>query len=334
MKERIPKIRAYLEKYYQYGKGKQVIDYYKIFDLSSEMSIEELTSKIKSARLSVLFHPDSVSFLPDDIRIDDYMKMIDIVCEMINVFGSNENKQRYDRKLTKFKLNQSKEKIQKQGYHRQNGSDPIISFYDEEKYQYAVVHNILKYGFDYTKKALSDFLKENYINGFTRDYSVRDVIQDLGRDKIINILRKHYQNKNIKLDENLENAIIHSFSYLYLHDPKISEVIHTYCDACYQTIYKYDSLFDHDQASYAVFQLISNKDFSSFTNQGGARSSLKSCVKKNDGKIIPTIYLIANDKYSYFQLKNMSDMDLSDRFISFLRNDSKFYQESKKGRRF
>lgn len=81
-----------------YDESQSIVDYYQLFGFNKNMSIEEIKNQIKQKRLQVLFHPDQISFVPQEYH-EKYLKMIEITKDVVNTFDNYQNKEAYDNRL-------------------------------------------------------------------------------------------------------------------------------------------------------------------------------------------------------------------------------------------
>lgn len=110
--DKIARIREILN---NYDETREFVDYYQVFGLDPKSSVEELKAELKKKNLRVLFHPDQLMFLPDELR-PKFEKMVEIIKDFNNILDDTYNKNRYDREVREFK---EKEEMKKQQQERE-----------------------------------------------------------------------------------------------------------------------------------------------------------------------------------------------------------------------
>ena len=264
----------------RYSDSQELVDYYQLLGLSQSMTLEEIQNQIKKQKIQVLFHPDQISFIPLEYQ-DQYLKMIEIIKDVINTFDSLENKEAYDRKLQK-QSKYSDNNQQFTDYANSNDSnhfDQDINNKTQDlealKFREAMIANARKYGFEFTRTALRNLMNNNSVKGFTRDYNVRNIISSIRKEKILSILSEASVEDTTKGRRVYSEQIIMNYltNLIFSHQQFRNQVI---CleQACLNTIYRYD-LQEHIGQTYrALRKFSSTGDASAFTNANNARNNL------------------------------------------------------------
>lgn len=158
--ERLKSILELLDKYDSMENTEDMIDYYQLFGFRKSMFLEEIKIKIHNLNLTVLFHPDQVNYIPEEYR-EKYVEMLKIVNGMLYTFSTVEKRKAYDKQLRDYEIEQKR--IQAE-------NDRQIEKKREEKLRTILLSNFEKYGFEFTREALYNFVHHNTSTGFTRDY--------------------------------------------------------------------------------------------------------------------------------------------------------------------
>lgn len=347
VQEKLPIFLHYLENYRKFSNGSGILDYYKIFELSDQLSVELLNKEIKKKRLQILFHPDFGIQFPDEYK-EDFKILVNCFNDMQGVFSDDKVKANYDRKLELEKLEEAKRKVvseqQKEVKRKGNGekqehqdfknrshSVEKVTREDEVHFDNAVCQNILKHGFEHTCKAILDMVRIDWEFGFTRDNQVRKTIINLGRNKIYMILSKYDEHKNLK-DYN-KDAVIYYLSSLVNRDERLRSKMDAYIAACTVTYHKYDldsSNLSCSQTFRAVRRAVIHKEFDGFARDYDSRKNLEQCVLVKDIQLLTYLYLNnfrgMDPECDYHYLSRIEEQGLiktadvlAFKFVSFLR---------------
>lgn len=263
----------------RYSDSKELVDYYQLLELDQNMTLEELQNQIKKRKIQVLFHPDQISFIPLEYQ-SKYLKMIEIIKDVINTFDSPKNKVAYDRKLqeqSRYDNNQNFTSYSNRDSSYQSYEDMNNKTQDLEalKFREAIVANAMKYGFEFTRTALRNLMIDNSVKGFTRDHNVRNIISSISKEKIISILSDAsvedvMQGKKMSTEELIMNYLTDLiFGYQQFRNQVLCLE-----QACLNTIYRYDLQGYKGQTYRALERFSSMGDVSAFTNTNNARNNL------------------------------------------------------------
>lgn len=254
-KERLEQVIEILNKYDK----NEFINYYELFNLDKNMNIDDLNSEIRKKRLQVLFHPDQISFIPETYH-SKYYEMIDIVKESINTFSNRNAKEKYDRNLDEF--------ISKKDFADEEKTEDLTEVILAD----AVIENSKKYGFESTMLALSDLIRSNHINGFTRQNGTREAIKGLDREKLLNVINSSsLEDTNL----NIEQIVINYLTDLLYKIPEYKKQIGLIEQACLTTYYKYDLNNNQNQTKTALDNYCINGNVKYFTNDNKVREYLE-----------------------------------------------------------
>lgn len=265
------KLEEVLEILSRYNENQSVTDYYQLFGFNKNMTVEEIKSQIKQKRLQVLFHPDQISFIPSEHH-DKYLKMIEIIKDVVNTFDNYQNKESYDQSL----FNRSNNN-QQSNYYEEDKTEDL----DEINFGQAIILNSNKHGFKFTRDAIYHLIKYQNVNGFTRDNNVRNMVANIDRNKLMDILLSHsVKDKNVTL----EQIIMNYLSDFVYSNQTIKKQLDCIEKACSDTINKYDINGYRNQTTNALNRFCNNGDVSAFTNSNGGRTNLEHNVDYRNAK--------------------------------------------------
>lgn len=292
-KDRLKQVLEILSKY----DNSKFVNYYELFNLDKNMSIDELNNIIRKNRLQVLFHPDQIHFIPEEYH-SKYLEVVEIVKNVIDTFSSYRNKEKYDSDLKEFLTNNKSN-----NFNNKAGNDASSSYrsnssynqsyssrtseanqnksneYQEDKTEdldeialvEAIVLNSKKYGLDFTMKSLIDLIVINSVKGFTRDNGVREMVSSIPKDKILSII-----NESSLEDQDLtvKQVVMNYMTDLMYKVPEYKQQIGLIEQACAATFYKYDMNGYHNQTRNALFNYCVTGQVNLFTNDGNVRKYL------------------------------------------------------------
>lgn len=253
--ERLKEVIKILDRYDE----SSVINYYELFGISKNLSIENINQKIKESKLQVLFHPDQIKFIPESYH-SKYNHMIEEVVNFVNIFSNDKSREKYDDNLAKSEV--------KTEYSDEDKTEDL----EELKLVQSLMLNAQKYGFDYTRKALSELLSSNYTQGFTRENDVRKMIESIDRNKLLSIV-----SQSSSKDEMVTSL---QMSMNYLTDlmykiPELKQQINFLDEACNATFGKYDANGYSGQTYNALNKYCITNNVAGFTNVNNVRNNLK-----------------------------------------------------------
>lgn len=301
-------ILRYVDNYKKYGNDK-FYNYYEIFELSRDDSIEKLNKSAKG--LKKMFHPDGIGYVPNEIKTC-YSKIFDIILNMENDFRDNVRKSRYDSNLDKFIKEEEILKL-KDTF---EGNVKLFNF--------AISENIVKHGFLFTFVAIKELVWNNWYNGFTKEFSVRDKIVELGKDKVIDILKTFKKYEKAQFEE----VVINYFTELVRQDERLLNKLKFYVRGMEETLRKYDRNYVYS----AIKRLGSRKNYNDFSNNMNARTNMEQNVNYRDYLVLILIYFeYFKDKdgsLGYREVMNMNEEQVIKKFILDL--EKNMYQVSNK----
>lgn len=204
-----------------------------------------------------------------------------------------------------------------------------------KKLKECLVINIEKYGFDFTEKALKEYLLENKITGFTREQNVRSIIKSLDRQLVYRYILEF--TNHLENPQELDTYLMNFMSHLILSCKELSKKIDIFLNACVDTIYKYDENRIAPQCNKALYEYCAFQKLNSFTNKHSVRNRLKENVNPKDARVI-ILCLLNNERFqnpifSYDKMKKENDIRLSNIYSNLLKEklgmNTFFYQPEK-----
>lgn len=190
---------------------------------------------------------------------------------------------------------------------------------DVQLFNQALKGNILKYGFKRSNSAILLAYRTNDFRGFTRDSGIRNMVEQLGSDRIRDIIDWKYAEFS-NLDAIFLEKSFHYLVQLINCDIDLRKKMEYYIAACSANISKYRQ---SNQPFYAINSFISKGDFSAFTRNFNARKNLKENVSEFDGKFLTIAYLSSFhnffSEYNYDYLLNLDNDGLTNELVSFLK---------------
>ncbi len=325
MEERKALIMYYLGNYRKSYHNDGLFNYYQIFDLDRNMGIEQIVKYVKEKQLKKLLHPDWISYLDQEDQ-EDFKKLSSIVDSMLNDFRDENSRKRYDDRLN-IMLQEKNNHLFKEGSDKTFHNDNV-SLSEMEDFNLAVKKNILKYGFQWTENALKKVYHDD-MNGFTREDGIRNFIRDLGKDKIDHILGQYcLGGSGVEID--YSNKIFNYLVNLLTNDVELRKKLDSYIAACCATIFKYQG---SNHPVLAIKEFIFDGDYNGFTRDFDARSNLKGCVLKWDGRFLTLAYL-SNFKdfypmYQHDRLRKLNSYELASELVNLLRKQQNQQQDDK-----
>ena len=282
MEKRIDKILEYLNKYNRYAKNKEVINYYKLFNIAKNKDITEIQKEIK--KLRILFHPDNLLYIPDKYQ-NDFSEISKLIIDMQSCFSSHESRKNYDDILEEFLENC-------------NDVEYVLEL-NADKLNYAVVENIKKCGFLSTFISLGCLLNTGKVSNFTKVNKVKQIISELGRGKVIAVLKNYDFSKEL----GVKKIIINYFVELVKNDKELFNKFNCYLNACYTTL----AMYGENHAYCAIRNLYGSNLYEGFVEVNGSRKKLRDNVLSSDVIILMFIYF----EYFNSEFKN-SDVSIYD----------------------
>ena len=159
------------------------IDFYYLFNIDRNMNLMEINKDIKNKKIRSMFNLEHITSgtIPEEYK-EEYIKITNSIPYLTEVFSTRKGRKKYDELLAK-----SKE----------------ITEIDISNLENAIIENATKYNLEHTINALTELITSNNLKGFTRDNKARDNIQELGEEKIKNIVITPYI-QNLKNNDKLD----------------------------------------------------------------------------------------------------------------------------------
>lgn len=291
--ERLEKVLELLSRYDSMNNIGGMVDYYQLFGFRTSMFLEEIKIKIHNLNLPVLFHSDQINYIPEGYR-EKYIEMIKIVNDMLYTFSTIEKRVSYDRKIL-------------ENYNMQEAKRT------EEKLRTILLSNSEKYGFEFTREALYNFVHHNTSTGFTRDYkdtNLREMIEEIGSKKVLNILTS--------------SSVIDITTRFDLLE-----------HACIEIMQRFGTYILSSQAYLALQLLSSQNDFSGFTNENSIRENLiQSEIDPRNVNFLIQCNLnnrrYENNLYAYQNIKRLENPDFYEIYCMLLAERLKREKNTKK----
>ena len=151
------------------------IDFYQLFELDKSKNIMEITKDIKNKRIRVMFHPDQLGIVPDEYKAT-FEKICASIPDLANAFSSKENRSKYDSSLENITKTEEQAK-----------NDDNITELEKTNLQNAIVKTASKHGIRQMVRAIVEAMKNNF-KGFTSEGYSRSIVENLGSDKIREIV--------------------------------------------------------------------------------------------------------------------------------------------------
>lgn len=236
------------------------IDYYSLFALNSNSSLEEINSTLKKVR--ILFHPDQTSYVPEEYR-ETFDKILNQIPDIINTFSSISNRNKYDANLNKRK-NESKEKDE---------NDKIL----DAELQGAILSQVSNYGWKYTVNCLRHVVYNENFNVITRFGDARDTLRSIGANKIRElILNSSLGDIDRRSSITFEDSVVNYITDMFETNPDLASDLEIIKNACLETNKKHGAL----QAKSAMKVYFVFGDAHGFTNTNNARHDFVDNIEK------------------------------------------------------
>ncbi|MDD6223457.1 MAG: hypothetical protein PUB18_00445 [bacterium] len=307
--ERLQKVLEILSKY---DDSRNVVDYYQLYGLDKNMTSEELTNQIKQQRLQVLFHPDQIHFIPAEYHVK-YQKMIENTKLAINAFSSKKNKDAYDAKLAEsiqnIEQNAKHYRSQNTNFNKDKDLNQTVDL-DEMRLRTAVIITTEKYDLNWVMNALCRVIRDDNYRGFTREQGVRDMVLNIGRQKILSILNEASLQDSNQHMLRPEQVVMNYLTDLVYQQSKFKIQMDCLEQAVKETMLKYD----YRQAQAALTSYCEIGGVQSFTNTNGVRNKL---VKNVELKNVRFLMQCALNQVRHIN-PNMSYTHLQDNNIDLI----------------
>ena len=278
------------------------IDFYQLFQIDRNMNLMEINKDIKNKRIRVMFHPDQIGVIPDEYKAT-FEKICNSIPDLVNVFSTRENRDKYDASLVKANSMESDETIM---------DKPEVKAEDRQNFENAIIVTASKYGWKHIVNALSKVINKGQFNGFTRDNSARDIVEQIGPDVIKEIvLESSYTDVDDYFRMNMEQVIANYISDLFKNNQIMARRVDALKNAIDQTMYKYN----HNQVYSAMTKYAQTGNADSVTSTNNARRDLTYFVKPDDVQEMlifinnqdrredtPSYYINAKDQNLNYQL--------------------------------
>lgn len=310
-KEKLMKTYNYLKKYIEQKiNHSDYIDYYKMYNIDQNMSINEINQELEKQEIKNLFQKNNVDSI-DNFLKQAFLENSDEVNKMINTF-SNEN-------LKKFYDNFINSKVK----------DRTIS--DSQKLDMIVQSSISRYGFYHGFASLQALIKYQNYDVITKQNNSRNLAKQLSAEKMNSVI---YEKRKDIMDNNQDNIIMDYFSD-FINKDNFKEKANVFYDACYNTAIKYDLNNASEQLNYAVKGLIDNSSVERFTNYQNSRDSLKNSKLNSDDCYVLMLAKIhgkrtENNKYSYSNIVSKSKEEKIALFSEIIKEEAKGIENSHK----
>ena len=237
------------------------INFYELFEINKNMSLAEINRDIKNKRIRIIFHPDQVAFIPDEYK-KTFQKISDSITDLIDVFSSEKNKEKYDSKLSKSTA-------------RKNETKTAQEIRDFEN---AIIITAQKHGWKHMIEAISKAIHNDFY-GFTRNGNARNIVKSLGANKIKSII---LDSSIFELDNeyriNEEQMIANYLSDMFFNNQILEKQALALQYAIEQTFNKYGNL----QVYKAINKYATIGDPYGITGDGNARNELRYHVRPQD----------------------------------------------------
>ena len=247
------------------------IDFYQLFELDKEMNLMELKKDIKNKRIRVMFHPDQLGIVPDEYKAT-FQKICDSIPELDNVFYSKENRSKYDQELEAAK-EKADETIQEEP------ETVEITSEDKSKLEQAIIQTANKYGWEHMVKSLVEVILNNNAVRFTRDGNARDMINELGQEKIRDIvLSASYNDIDANADLSAEQIAANYITEIF----RTNQVLRTSADALTEALDQTATKYSWSHAYVAMKNYVELDDPNWITGKENARKNLVTYVNPRD----------------------------------------------------
>ena len=319
-KDRLNQVIDILSKY----DNNDFVNYYELFDLDRNMNIDELNSEIRKKRLQVLFHPDQISFIPEEYH-SKYLIIIDVIKDVIDTFSSVRKREIYDNLLINaIRKKQFRNRSSENNQYQEDKTEDL----DEVNLASAVIANSKKYGFEMTMNALIHLVTNNETRGFTRDGGVRDIIKNIDRNKLINIINSSsIEDSSVTI----EQIIMNYLTDLLYKVPEFKQQIGLIEQACAATYLKYDMNGYHNQTLNALNNYCDDGLVHGFTNVNNVRNYLDQNADKKNAEFYIKCALNNERKinldYSYDSI-NFKGGNFRKMYVEMLQNKINYGQTS------
>lgn len=312
-------IYTYLKRYIeQKEEHEEYIDYYELFDLDRNMSLEKLNKKLR--KIKKLIHPDQVEFIESSFT-PTFIEVTEEVLNMTNIFSRTDLKSQYDQSLDKMK-----EKPKSKEY-----SQVEITKSDEDKLERVVETMIYKNGFYPSFRTLGVISSTDYYINVTRENKARSLAQELGKEKIALIIK----NKRKDIMEENPNNMLMDYYLQVMNNPGIKAQADIFYNACFITSKKYDKSETSQQLPRAIDLYMVKNSAEGFTNSLNSRDCFeKSNLNSNDIFILMLAKIHSkreeNFEYSYSNMIKKSPNEQIDTFTKIIRQEVIASQNNRK----
>lgn len=311
-KEKQTRVYNYLKKYIdQKINHDGYINYYEMYNLDKDMSIEEINKKIESQELKTLFDEKNVDTIEPCLK-PIFLETSKEVNNMIHFFSDEEVKKMYD-------------------YYLNSKTNDCIGLDDSQKLDIVVKTSIDKYGFYHGFASLQALIKYQRYDVITKENNDRNIVKQLSEDKINKVI---YEKRSNIMDDNQDNMIMDYFSK-FIKDGELKEKADTFYNACHNTVEKYDSN-GINQLNYAVEGMINNSSAERFTNLKNSRDNLKNSKLNCDDCYVLMLMKIhskknENESYAYSNIVGKSQKEKISLFSEIIKEESQkgdFHQKN------
>lgn len=215
------------------------IDFYQLFEIDKNMNLMEINKDIKNKRIRALFHLDQIGVVPEEYK-GVFQKISNSIPDLVNAFSTRENRSKYDSNLTSSKT--LDEELEKKSI--------IITAKDKNNLEYSVIQTAIKYGWKHIVDAIVEFINNNSASRFTRTGDARDIITQLGADKVREIvMSSSYNDIDNNVNLTIQQVVANYISEMFQTNQFLRQQADAITAAIVNTMDKYNPSQAYSQES-------------------------------------------------------------------------------------
>lgn len=301
-------IYEYIQKYLHQKQKHDYIDYYELFGLNEETTIDEIQKELKIKKVRKLFHPDQIAYI-ESIFKDTFNECVSTVINAEKVFSSDLEKMKYDSQLAENK------KLYK---------NFEITTKEKNMLETAIITTVFEKGFYNGYKALKKAVNNDF-SSITPENNSRKMAENLGSSlikKILNSEKKDIMNTDM-------NDIIMDYYLKIIDKTGLKEKADTFYDICIETVEN-----PNIDAYNSIYESFQKQKLNILSRDKTLRKNFKNLnFTKSDVSILMLSKLHSkssnNEKYKFSNTITKKRSDITEMFVDQIKNEINQKNENK-----